>query len=99
MCVIRGVTTQNRDQVITCVSFTAAAAAELANITYRQLDHWARQGWVTPSIDSGQGRAGRRQYAPRDVLHLDLLRHLAMSRVRADAVAPLVTTVGLPNPD
>src|SRR3954453_5708093 len=49
---------------------SALDAATLARITYRQLDHWARQGWVRPSLDPGTGRSGRRRYASEDVVRL-----------------------------
>lgn len=66
-------------------------AHELARITYRQLDHWARQGWVLPSVDLGRGRAGRRLYSPADVVRLDLLRHLAVSKVNTAQAGPQVS--------
>ncbi len=58
---------------------TAKEAATLAGITYRQLDHWARQGWITPSIQGATGRGGRRLYSADDVLRLATLRHLGKS--------------------
>ncbi len=58
---------------------SAAEAAELALITYRQLDHWARKEWVTPSVQSASGRGGRRLYSVDDVLRLAALRHFAKS--------------------
>jgi DNA-binding transcriptional MerR regulator len=54
-------------------------AAELANITYRQLDYWARQGWVKPSVEAGVGRPGRRIYGPDDVVKLAALGHFGRS--------------------
>lgn len=54
-------------------------AAELANITYRQLDYWARQGWVKPSVEAGVGRPGRRIYGPPDVVKLAALGHFGRS--------------------
>ncbi|CAN5765781.1 hypothetical protein BH23ACT12_BH23ACT12_18740 [soil metagenome] len=54
-------------------------AAELANITYRQLDYWARQGWVKPSVEAGVGRPGRRIYGPADVVKLAALGHFGRS--------------------
>lgn len=75
----------------TCaVGIVAGDAHILAGITYRQLDHWARQGWVRPSLDSGEGRSGRRRYAPGDVVRLDLLRHLAESKVNTAMAGPVV---------
>jgi DNA-binding transcriptional MerR regulator len=54
-------------------------AAELANITYRQLDYWARRGWVKPSVEAGVGRPGRRIYGPDDVVKLAALGHFGRS--------------------
>jgi hypothetical protein len=72
---------------------SANDARELAGISYRQLDHWARQGWVTPSVDAGIGRAGRRLYSIDDVVRLALLRHLAISRVNATVAGPAVSAL------
>lgn len=60
-------------------SITAFQAADLAGITYRRLDHWARRGWVVPSLDPGLGRSGRRIYSPSDVIRLAALRHFSAS--------------------
>lgn len=68
----------------------AGDAHAAAGISYRQLDHWARQGWVTPSVDPGEGRSGRRLYSADDVVRLDLLRHLAVSRVSPAVAGPAV---------
>jgi DNA-binding transcriptional MerR regulator len=61
---------------------SAPAAAAAARITYRQLDYWARQGWIQPSSTEkvGSGRAVRR-YAARDVARLEALAHLGRSGV------------------
>ncbi|HMQ25687.1 MAG TPA: MerR family transcriptional regulator [Acidimicrobiales bacterium] len=77
----------------------AADAHGLAGISYRQLDHWARQGWVTPSVDPGEGRSGRRRYSADDVVRLDLLRHLAVSKVNPAAAGPLVARCDVPAGD
>jgi DNA-binding transcriptional MerR regulator len=74
-------------------------AHELAGITYRQLDHWARQGWVLPSLDRGEGRSGRRLYSRSDVVRLDLLRHLAVSKVNTAQAGPLVSELKLGEAD
>src|SRR3954447_985281 len=78
---------------------SALDAHALAGITYRQLDHWARQGWVRPSIDAGEGRSGRRLYSATDVVRLDLLRHLAVSRVNAAVAGPHVAELDVPMQD
>lgn len=35
---------------------TSAQLADQAGITYRQLDHWARTGWLHPAGGTGSGR-------------------------------------------
>jgi DNA-binding transcriptional MerR regulator len=75
----------------------ASDACELAGITYRQLDYWARQAWIRPTVDAGEGRAGRRRYAVDDVVRLALLRHLAMSGINPANVAEQVSALVLPS--
>lgn len=99
--VIRSVTTRGRDQVISPgpqeAGIPAVRAHELAGISYRQLDHWARQGWVKPSLDAGQGRSGRRIYSLEDVIRLDLLRHLTVSGVNPAVAGPAVADFPVPD--
>jgi len=71
-------------------------AAELANITYRQLDYWARQGWLTPSVDAGTGRPGRRIYGPDDVVKLAALGHFGRSGADVGRLGPAVAALDLP---
>ena len=92
------VITPNADEGIRG-GIVAADAHGLAGISYRQLDHWARQGWVTPSVDAGEGRSGRRRYSADDVVRLDLLRHLAVSKVNPAVAGPLVGECELPSGD
>lgn len=70
-------------------------AAELANITYRQLDYWARQGWVTPSVEAGTGRPGRRIYAPEDVVKLAALGHFGRSGADVGQLGPAICGLDL----
>lgn len=78
---------------------SASDAHQAAGITYRQCDHWARKGWVRPSIDAGSGRAGRRQYRWSDVVRLDLLRHLAVSKVSTALAGPAISELIVPDRD
>lgn len=78
---------------------SAAEAHEVAGISYRQCDHWARRGWVVPSIDRGEGRWGRRQYSTSDVIRLDLLRHLAQSGVNTAVAGPAIADLVVPDGD
>lgn len=101
------VTTQDADPVISGegadpaagTGIVAADASEIAGISYRQLDHWARQQWVVPSVDAGTGRAGRRRYSAEDVVRLDLLRYLAQSKVNTAVAGPAVSRLHVPDGD
>ncbi len=100
--VMSRVNTSNAGDVITGPvgeGIGANDAHELAGITYRQLDHWARQGWVLPSLDPGKGRSGRRLYSRSDVVRLDLLRHLAISKVNTAHAGPRVSELKLSEAD
>lgn len=77
----------------------ATHAHELADITYRQLDYWARRGWVTPSIDQGLGRAGRRLYSADDVVRLAALGHFGRSGLDIAKLGPVVARLTLPATD
>ena len=66
--------------VPTAGSFSGPEAAALADITYRQLDYWARRRWVVPSSTSSGG-VQRRVYTGADVVRLAALGHLGRSRV------------------
>jgi hypothetical protein len=85
------VITQHRGDVI-----TGPRAAELAGITYRQLDYWARQGWLRPTVVRGRGRAGRREYAPADVIRLAALAHLGRNKADVGTLGPALAEVELP---
>ena len=74
---------------------TSAEAARLSQITYRQLDHWARRGWIQPSIDPGTGRSGRRLYSPEDVLRLAALRHFSHAGWRVESAGVQMAHISL----
>jgi hypothetical protein len=60
---------------------SAPEAAQQAGITYRQLDHWERQGWVQASqVEEVSPRRRIRRYGRLDVARLATLRHLAACR-------------------
>ncbi len=76
-------------------AITAPSAATLAHITYRQLDYWARQGWITPSIEPGVGRPGRRLYGPADVIKLAALGHFGRSGTDVGHLGPKLARLNL----
>lgn len=82
--------------------FTAPTAARLAEVSYRQLDYWARCGWVTPTVDEvgpGRPRRPRRLYRGDDIARLALLGHLGRSGFDVRAVGPAVGSLEFPRAD
>jgi DNA-binding transcriptional MerR regulator len=77
-------------------AISATEACALAGITYRQLDYWARQRWVRPSVDSGVGRAGRRLYHPADVVRLAALGHFGRAGLDVGKLGPALAELELP---
>lgn len=60
----------------TDVGFRGPVACSVADITYRQLDYWARTGLVTPEIRSAEGSGTQRLYSFRDLLLLKVIKRL-----------------------
>lgn len=58
------------------VGYRGPAACQIAGITYRQLDYWARTGLVAPSIRSAAGSGSQRLYSFKDVLVLRVVKRL-----------------------
>ena len=75
-------------------TYSGPEAAQLAGISYRQLDYWARRGWIVPSYEGED--VTRRCYAARDIVRLAALGHLGRSRV--DVAAYAAATGRLPIP-
>lgn len=57
-------------------SYTSKQAQEIAGITYRQLDYWARTGLVRPSVMAAVGSGSRRAYSYGDLLKLRVIKDL-----------------------
>ena len=57
-------------------SYTSRQAQEIAGITYRQLDYWARTNLVQPSVTSAEGSGSRRAYSYGDLLRLRVIKDL-----------------------
>ncbi|MGH3967802.1 MAG: MerR family transcriptional regulator, partial [Mycobacterium sp.] len=52
------------------VGYRGPSACQIAGITYRQLDYWARTSLVVPSIRSAAGSGSQRLYSFKDILVL-----------------------------
>src|SRR5213592_3278031 len=58
------------------VGYRGPAACQIAGITYRQLDYWARTSLVAPSIRAAHGSGSQRLYSFRDILVLKVVKRL-----------------------
>ncbi|HET9253709.1 MAG TPA: MerR family transcriptional regulator [Pseudonocardiaceae bacterium] len=58
------------------LGYRGPAACQIAGITYRQLDYWARTSLVTPSIRGATGSGSQRLYSFKDILVLKVVKRL-----------------------
>jgi DNA-binding transcriptional MerR regulator len=56
--------------------FSGKRAAEIVDISYRQLDYWARTDLIRPSLADAHGSGSRRRYSYRDLIELKLIKTL-----------------------
>jgi len=56
--------------------FSGKSTSEIVDITYRQLDYWARTDLVKPSLTQAKGSGSRREYSYRDLLELKVIKSL-----------------------
>lgn len=56
--------------------FRGPTACGAADITYRQLDYWARTGLVEPTVRSATGSGTQRLYSFKDILLLKIIKRL-----------------------
>ena len=67
-------------------SFSGRQAAQLAGITYRQLDYWARTNLIRPSLTDAKGSGSRRSYEYRDLLELKVIKQLLDAGIKLESV-------------
>ncbi|GAA4920248.1 MerR family transcriptional regulator [Streptomonospora salina] len=70
------------------VGYRGPTACAAADITYRQLDYWARTGLVNPSVQSADGRPAL--YDSRDVLLLKVVKRLLDTGISLQQIRPAV---------
>ena len=56
--------------------YRAPQVCSLVDITYRQLDYWARTGLITPSLQRATGSGSQRLYAFPDIVQLKVVKRL-----------------------
>ncbi len=58
------------------IGYRGPTACTAANISYRQLDYWARTGLVGPSVRGASGSGTQRLYSFKDILVLKVVKRL-----------------------
>ena len=58
------------------IGYRGPSACQIAGITYRQLDYWARTSLVVPSIRGAAGSGSQRLYSFKDILVLKIVKRL-----------------------
>jgi DNA-binding transcriptional MerR regulator len=76
---------------VTQNSFSGAQAAQIAGITYRQLDYWARTNLIRPSAVDAKGSGSRRSYVYRDLLELKVIKNLLDAGIKLESVRDVFT--------
>ena len=82
--------------------FTTMNIVHITGFSERQLDYWARQGIVVPSVQQSHGSGSRRLYAIEDLVQLNFIRQLKLhgwstQKIR-EAIVRLREIMGDPNP-
>lgn len=82
--------------------FTTMDIVRITGFSERQLDYWARQGIVVPSIQQSHGPGSRKLYAIEDLVQLNFIRQLkrhgwSTQKIR-EAIIRLRDVMGDPNP-
>ena len=52
---------------------TSPEVCRMAGVTYRQLDYWIRQGWISPTVRA-TGSGSRRRFDPSTLRDITIIR-------------------------
>jgi DNA-binding transcriptional MerR regulator len=82
--------------------FTTMNIVHITGFSERQLDYWARQGIVVPSVQQSHGSGSRRLYGIEDLVQLNFIRQLkrhgwSTQKIR-EAIVRLREVMSDPNP-
>ena len=56
--------------------YRAPQVCRMVGITYRQLDYWARTGFMVPSLQQAKGSGSQRLYSFADLVQLKVIKRL-----------------------
>ncbi len=61
--------------------YSSQQVVDIVRITYRQLDHWDRSGFIRPSVQRAKGRGRRRMYSEEDLITLKIAKRMKQERI------------------
>ncbi len=73
------------------IGFRGPVACRAADITYRQLDYWARTGLVVPEVRAAGGSGTQRLYSFRDLLMLKVIKRLLDAGISLQQIRMAIT--------
>lgn len=73
--------------------YTTADLARISGFSKRQLDYWARQGLLTPSLQQASGHGSRRIYTVEDLVKVQVIRRLKQFGWSTQKIRRAVDTV------
>src|SRR4051794_40341845 len=75
------------------VGYRGGTPGKGADITYRQLDYWARTGLVVPSVRDASGSGTQRLYSFRDIVVLKVVKRLLNAGVSLQNIRKAIETL------
>jgi DNA-binding transcriptional MerR regulator len=75
------------------VGYRGPTACRVADISYRQLDYWARTGLVVPSVRDASGSGTQRLYSFRDIVVLKVVKRLLNAGVSLQNIRKAIETL------
>ncbi len=75
------------------IGYRGPTACNVAGITYRQLDYWARTGLVEPTVREASGSGTHRLYSFRDILVLKVVKKLLDAGVSLVNIRTAISTL------
>ncbi|OJV79327.1 MAG: hypothetical protein BGO37_12950 [Cellulomonas sp. 73-92] len=77
-------------RVVAGRGYRASTASRVAEVTYRQLDYWARTGLVEPSVQNGEPAA---LYSLEDIVLLAIVKRLLNAGVSLQQIRQVVSVI------
>jgi len=75
------------------MSFTAKQVTTLTGVNYQTLHHWAKTGFVVPSVANTKGTGNKRQWSFQDIVAIKMAVMLRQGGVSQQALKRVVSYI------